>query len=469
MIRINYSMTFSIIEGFVAEWNAKQNDPTAPGSAKVKRDLKRQLRPNHVSLMHTLVKFYANQINEEQQAMGKLEFLPKLFTSNGALAKKIGCSNRTIQNLMDRLMEAGFVVSKRFRGSKHPYALELNLRAIFLVKDGNPAILSYDHSLVASDSDSPGISPGKVMGSTEDPGKDRKRPYSPSGAVNNVVGIGSVIQEISHTIPGSQNENRDLPERERKTLRHKEAGYIQKEPIIRSGENVNNTFSDISDISAGNTTGQENLGHDHQENSVKNSTESDPLNVSDVARTTPPVAVAPPSMEDLPEPNKEYALQLWPLIMAHLYYKLPYLAPSQREALDRFLHDEFQGLSPQQAAKRKNELQIRIHMVWKWLRRDPNRFIPIPSKYFDRDNEFGFIRTKLWYEQEKQKKKAVGEAAAWSDEIRDRWRLFNNCVSEAIRKGDFRTYWNNRRRIEKRDPELLNAFDLMVTKKQRVA
>lgn len=89
---------------FIRTWNGQWVSGVKPDGS-FRYDLKRSLRAGHQQLLFTLLSLYARQIEKD---LGVLAPFRTRLTSLGAAAN---CSARTVRNQLDRLMEAGAVLS----------------------------------------------------------------------------------------------------------------------------------------------------------------------------------------------------------------------------------------------------------------------------------------------------------------------------------------------------------------------
>jgi hypothetical protein len=83
-------------------------------------DLRRKLRAEHRDLMHVILVLYTRQLEERPAAI-----LPAFRTNSPALAKVVGCSARTVRNLLARLIEAGLLAGKEQNGRRAAYLLHV--------------------------------------------------------------------------------------------------------------------------------------------------------------------------------------------------------------------------------------------------------------------------------------------------------------------------------------------------------
>lgn len=118
----------ALLEKFVDRYNAD-------------KQLRERLRLNHIALMNKLLEIYQTVL-EYNVANGKLSRrgapLPYLSTNNIQLAKGMLCRTRTIQNLRQRLSEAGLITEEVWHGSKANYKLRLNPGVLYLASRPEP-------------------------------------------------------------------------------------------------------------------------------------------------------------------------------------------------------------------------------------------------------------------------------------------------------------------------------------------
>lgn len=112
-------------------------------------------------------------------------------------------------------------------------------------------------------------------------------------------------------------------------------------------------------------------------------------------------AADPVKMPTAASLSKTIALvaELWAWIEGNIYHRLDYLSDTQRAKGMAYLAAMILQAPPRQQLTKRLELRTRLAMVAEWLQRDPNRYIPIPSTYFDPDNPNGFKKTEIWFAQ----------------------------------------------------------------------
>lgn len=94
-------------------------------------DLRRKLRAEHRDLLHVILVLYTRQMEERPAAI-----LPAFRTNSPALAKVVGCSARTVRNLLTRLIEAGLLAGKEQNGRRADYLLHLH-PALLVLKEAD--------------------------------------------------------------------------------------------------------------------------------------------------------------------------------------------------------------------------------------------------------------------------------------------------------------------------------------------
>ena len=442
MLYIDFAPTFRKIESFVGNYNKQFEDKKEnvftgrdPGAREKIDDIKLMLRDTHVSLMKRLVECLSSQITKEQKLYGNYDqslLEDRIFvlrTNNVALAKSIGVSPRTIYNRLQRLLEAGFLTSKDFHGTRSDFKIHINTSCLGVSLNGNPLLLSGVNNVSTTCSKRP-----------EKAGKGSEK----SGQT----------QHISSIFKGE----------DRKKIVPTEKRYIyKKNKIIRSGEIVEKTtISDILDSFKGNTTNQENPTR--QQSFSNKISEKTGDYVPQSGKTTPPVAAAPPKREKISPEVQQYGQILMNFMYATLFSKMHYVAPSQLQASREFLINELSGLDNRELKAKFKELRLRMQLAWEYVQRDPeNRYIPnSPAKYFDPSNIHGFSSTKVWHDQFVKDKRKVTAANERALELMERWKLLNKVMDKYLKNPNSTSYFRAKRLLAEKGPEISETFEQLV-------
>ncbi len=91
------------------------------------------IRPNHRHLMMEIIRCYAKQLFTFKILEPDQE-LPPFHANSVGLGKRTGFSDRTIRRLIKRLLEAGIIAHKEWRGRNTNYHLTLNRQVLIMHK-----------------------------------------------------------------------------------------------------------------------------------------------------------------------------------------------------------------------------------------------------------------------------------------------------------------------------------------------
>jgi len=99
---------------------------------------------------------------------------------------------------------------------------------------------------------------------------------------------------------------------------------------------------------------------------------------------------------------REYVERLLKICVVDIYHKLPYLTPNQMEIIRYYFYQKLYDCTTlTQVTQLYGELTSRLFMVQGWLNKKPNRYIPLPHVYFDRDRKVNFDNTQAWLDATK--------------------------------------------------------------------
>jgi len=101
----------------------------------------------------------------------------------------------------------------------------------------------------------------------------------------------------------------------------------------------------------------------------------------------------------------------------------------------KYFMAKFIGLNDREMRKKYNQFRVRIFMVNAWLIKDKARYIPLPSKYFDPDNQKGFSGTKAWYNEMLKKEKQVEDFKSTHRKELVKFQKFKNNHAASMQLG----------------------------------
>lgn len=440
MLKIHYSPTFKKIREFANNYNeqfikTKESNYTGTNCHSKKKldpDIEKKkinsissmLRRPHIQLMEKLAICLSQQIGLDQKIYGVVSYsikeddLPWLRTNNCALATILECTPRTIYMQLKRLENCGFIQNRTYHGTRSDYKLKLNSSCLYLVNKDMPVLMPLSESSQTDPSETPDI-------------------------------------------PRNETQNRGFTDEGLKEFPLNDKGTIKINNNKLSGEIVENTISSLSSKFKGTKTEQGNSSESSKEKSKKISLKGS----SGTDKNAPPVAADPPSLDDLDPEVRKYGQLLINFMYGTLFSRLHYHAPNQINYSRQFLRDQLCGLEGRELKAKFNELKERIQLVWDWMQRDSDRYIPIPSKYLDPTNPGGFSRTKLWHDKMKDNRIKLKESHERTMEFYGRWEALNKVLNRYLMDQNTDAYKRAKKYLEKNNPEICDAFDIMVINK----
>lgn len=452
------------------------------------KPLGEQLRSAHRKLMEYMLYLYSLTLKKHQAYGPGLEpgaSLPPLRTNNEQLAGEMGCSTRTIINLRDRLAAAGLITADKWRGTNSSYELAMSFNIIQLERRGDPTNLVRQFAPPLSAS--PAVALAKAGQSDEALSKADQPSPQDAGAT---------------PPPPQKNQAPTPPENSRmaKTLRH----TVSREHIQDTNELIELSgvdFQKTSDFQADtNFSNVESCGK--RPKSVENTSENpqlvnDPVTQDTFtgyttgrtpAGTRPPSSAAPPRdrrslgeggpkppagapappetlvevVEGLPDEQiraiGRHVDAIWNAAAAELYAD-KWICDQERARARARIAEYFIYARPDRYTAGAAEILERIMLVSKWIQRgqaqEQNRWVPLPSIYFDYRNERnGFTRTKAWYKEHLQAKREIKDNEILTKAIKEYLRS----QEDGAPIGPAETYRRIAQRLGKRSKQLLNRF-----------
>ncbi|AEE54515.1 hypothetical protein [Haliscomenobacter hydrossis] len=398
------------------------------------RPLAQQLRSAHQALAEKLLYLYSVSIHYHQAYVAQLLPgtipLPALWTNNVQLAQMLTCSERTVQNLRQRLRSAGIITHEVWHGTNCQYELFLSPQILHLQRGGDP-----DNQV-----DAFFVAPGPTVSTPQ--------PQTLPHTVTCITVLDTnKLNKLSGAPFQQAVENETFtklnPVGQLKNSVEKPEMLVENPP----SDSVLDTFPEL--FSGYETTSDSDL------------------------ETPPPFAAAPPNSQDTPKRRRRNLPQVIPQVpqvskvvkstssaaapkqpssepasTLTLPEKLPPtltavyagLSPTDQLLLDRQVsrmasvastvlyadrwicdpeHErmrialaEYLRYAPAANYTRgANEVVERMHLVRRWidagLAAGQKRWVPLPAAYFDVRNRQGFVATKAWFKKHQQAKIAI--------------------------------------------------------------
>ena len=411
-VRIDFNQSWTAARRFMETYNVREAKRMKNG--KRIRDLKKELRKEHFQLVRVMLLLYTRQAGEfSLDGSG----LPSFRTFHSSLAKVLECTVATIRNLSDRLLDAGAITRRTFTGRAQLY--EFHPRLVMLSTD-----TAYLNGVGVDDLDASSLpdSPDSFRQSkTFPPLEERKNKKNKSSC-------GQLPGDGCHTSP-------------------------MKSPIFKpqntgAGEANEPVGGPVSVFANG---GQCDEGFPCQEGESG----------EDGGPTLNRGGAAKPLFDD-PKAFQDYGTRLLSQVVCSLYHRIEYLSASQLVPIKRFFIEEFRGKPKEEYPAIYYRLSTRIQIASEWLGRDPNRYIPIPSRYFDRSNPHGFVKTEEWLGDMKASTEKAQEYRQRYSTLMKAWGGFMHTVGSAVRGGGFSGYMKGKRMLEGKYGNLAAAYDYVM-------
>jgi DNA-binding Lrp family transcriptional regulator len=360
-------------------------------------DLKQCVRSPHIRLIQHLVKLYAARLHQ----LNKLKFaqltIHTLRTNNVALAAQLMLSERTIQRQMERLLTAGILTDKKFRGTNADYEISFNPKILGLfvqpTDEGKKAVCEAREALQLTNC----------------------RHIDTEKINNRLMGNVEFVENPIQSPPTSTND------------------------FVSTGNNV-----------TGNTTEK-----------AKNSVETK-KNVAEAREN-----FQEKMSKDEFENTWKLVENLWIFCFSLLYSKLKFMTASEVYSAKEYFFNTLKQTKPESRETKFKELIQRIRIVQRWKDKDPDRYIPIPSVYFNDQNEKGFKRTELWYHQHKINIKQMAETMdLYKEEIRLQ-QHFSKAVREYQKNPGLTSFMQTSTKLGKISPHLQNEFYSIIVNQEK--
>jgi hypothetical protein len=427
MYSIQYTETKAAFKVFASNYNSKfrgvkTSKPDRNGNHRKLDDTSKMLRPQHLKLMDEIMQCFAAQLNEHQRSITwKMVFVPDFETSRPILASRMGTRClKTVSNWLDRLMEAGFIKKKEFRGSCHKFKLQLNLDLFYFVDQNIPCRILEDQE----------IRPLSL------PAKDKMSREHVSNAIAQVINIALVNNnetsgKSDESFGSTSTEKQRVPESEEKKLHHKEESkHLKEKLLIKDVKTVDNPNPSLKATSfKGNTMGQEDV--------LQNKVSSRRRAVQKVPARSPLTNNYQDYFSNFPHFQEE-ASTVMSLMLRTIFENLTYHSPRQLAGIVNYLVAEYHSLDRIEVKEKTKELKYRTIAAWKYVKEETDRYIPLnTSKYLDPLNKNGFTRTKKWYEKAKSRNRVIEENVNIANSVLRAWKEFLSAALPESTEPDF--------------------------------
>ncbi|WP_373549325.1 hypothetical protein [Haliscomenobacter sp.] len=414
--------------------------------------LHQQLRSAHQALAEKLLYLYSVALHYHQGYVGLLvpgtTPLPALWVNNVQLSQMLNCSERTIQNLRLRLRTAGIITREVWHGTNSQYELFLSPQVLHLQLGGDPSnqvdaffatpaptcsapqaqtlphtvtsktILETNKLNKLSGADCQ-QAPAPELGAEPDPDSQPldvvrepqelvENPQSDSildTALELFSGYETTSDTPSGTTPpvaAAPPKSPESPKRRRRPL-PKVTPKVPEVPKV-----VNKTSSEA----APNSPTREARNRRVRRDVVVNKTSSEaapsltlptqlPLTLESVYLGLPPA--------DRLQLDRQVS-RMASVASATLYAD-QWICDQEHDRLRIALAEYLRYAPAANYTRGANEVVERIHLVRRWidsgLANGQNRWVPLPSLYFDVRNAKGFKATKTWFKKHQQAKIAI--------------------------------------------------------------
>jgi hypothetical protein len=357
MLVIHYPTAFKALNSFVDTFNSKAKKGTD------------RLRTGAVMTAKEIVRLYGISLIKAN-GIGKIDpaRIPSLRTNNKQLAGLVKCSSRTIHRHIAKLQSAGIILAKVFHGSNSNYELWVDPQ-ILLIK--------------------PRLS---VNNANEQQKKEREGAMQK--ASESII-FSSCSTKCHHTYSGNKKNNIII-----EVQKVDKVVSLPLNPEKEAGYTACNGAGDTGEIA-----GKKNLAEKTQD-------------AGEIASR----ADNSESTNKISDPARDNSLKLhvnlfW-LMARNLLYKNTDLTENQVQIAKQLIRKFYEPSTEENISNHYSAYTERISIVYKYLQRDPKRFVPLPYIYFDLNNPKGFVGTKAWHKKHRERKKEVEQELALSRMIR---------------------------------------------------
>ncbi len=405
-------------------------------------DLKHQLRPGHRQLVDKMMWMYSRELERAQAYGGALHSgdpLPVLHTNNAQLAQAMGCSRRTIINLLRRLIYSGLVASKDWRGTNTCYGISFSLEVLWLESRQN-----HPHNSAATFA-TPTRATAQAAPAAEGVKTLRHTVTSKETGnlkINKLSGADCQLQPAAdaHDGAGRTADNQQTSSLQATTPEtgitgNEEAGNqpVTTPPVAAAppatpedltpeaaaaavAEALGRSWSSAPDnktppaapvLTPYNDNNTANLEPNRLRQMITNAEQGPEdlviTHLSDVLNQLP--------AEALPEKISWHVSTTWTLAVAMLWPDA-YICSEQREKAQAMLALYFAASAPHRYEAVAAQLRERIGLVHRWVKKCQaerrRAFVPVNAgDWFDPRNPKGFTVSKAWWIQHTRNRKAI--------------------------------------------------------------
>ena len=379
MIAISYSAAFKALDNFIKTHNEQADH------------LSDRVRQSNVSTAQSLIRIYGvslTKANKKEQLT--LDNLPSLETSNAHLASICNTSTRTIQRHIKKLLEVGIIDRKKWHGSRAKYELWINpkiLLASEILSSSEAKILVQEAFINAIET---------TENQSETKKQTPKCPHRESG--NTGYKNNTIIDVDNSLIPDEKVIN--PPEKTGDTSKRRE------QKLTNLPDESGNTLS-------GNTGGKV----------IKNIQEAGGKKRKLWAEVENREMNAPDDLTRTASLIEDYVSMFW-ILARNVLYADRQLTQWQVDNAKKLIRKLYEPVQLSALPAVHSHYLARISWQAGCLKRGAGtRFVLLPHQYFDTNNPYGFIGTKIHYLRHLQKKKELRNKLITSNQIR---RYANN-------------------------------------------
>ena len=423
MVVIHYNTAFKALDSYVKSYNERTDE------------LSDQVRQSVAATARELIRIYGPALIKAN-GIGPVDKdnLPSLRTNNVQLAKLNNCSTRTIHRHINKLLQAGILTKKVWHGTNSSYELWINPKILLVTKHTSPSEVKIVEDRPADKN------PKTLENSDFEPAQSTKRPHTDTGNIYNNIVIG---------VHNPKNESLDAGPRHIGDIAGTLAGCTKKRRELSL-----TTLNDAGNTIAGNT----------REKVAKKKEKFRAGFAENMKEAREKVRAGDEKQVPQPPENKArsaslsfYVQMLW-VLAKNVLYKDVFLTERQETIALKLIRKWYEPVADS-ALSRVHEIYVeRIGLVQKYVQKDPkNRYVQLPYRYFDPNNQSGFTGSKPWWKAEEKRKKELQEKLIVSAQIR---RFLNNQKkSTEKRKPSLQLYRDCEQRIGKLGkPLLLEQF-----------
>lgn len=366
-----------------------------------------QIKSNVMGTAEHLLEFYSNHLH--LQAKSKPMLTRAFITNSQALATHVGYTKRTAYNHIKKLMEAGIIKEKVFRGTNTGFVIEFN--PDILVARQN---YEYTQYLIAQSC---------LLLKTETVSDE-------------------ILSKVSKLTPSFSDSSYGIV----KNLQHINTRTLLQELNINMNEKgiVNNdnnsagkTSSENNNVINNDCLLQEPIQEHVMRGASKNRAEKDEIN---------------------PEKKKKIALRRASLsayqFLETVFYSDRTISEHEIDIALMFLEKYFsKAQNEKQLSQKFNEFIQRVMLARQYILKAPGRFIPNPRIWLDPAFKNGFTGTELWLKQVDKKREE-------KKEYYGNLKILAKLYREFLKNPTLDNYLSGRQTLsKKKNKEYLQLYD----------